>query len=320
MTWDERWFRAFGSDAHVIVGGSAELTAWVIDEAERLEQCWSRFRDDAELVQLNRSDHVTVQVSALMIDIAERARDAWRLTGGLFDPTTIGALERAGYRSTFEARGRWSTMPDSTVDPVPAELTGFGTVGIDRAASTITRPVGMRFDWGGIGKGLAADLLAEGLIERGASSAVVGLGGDIRVAGVAPTDGWPIPVEVPGSPGSVWFTHALWAGSIVTSSTRDRRWTAADGTECHHLIDPRTAAPSTSGVAAVIVADAVAWRAEVLAKAALIAGPTRGLAMLADADVTAWMVDDDGRLVDAALTDAALTDAELTHSGVGAAG
>ena len=97
MTWDERWFRAFGSDAHVIVGGSAELTAWVIDEAERLEQCWSRFRDDAELVQLNRSDHVTVQVSALMIDIAERAHDAWRLTGGLFDPTTIGALERAAF-------------------------------------------------------------------------------------------------------------------------------------------------------------------------------------------------------------------------------
>lgn len=272
MGWDERWFRAFGSDAHVIVGGPAELTTWVIDEAERLEQCWSRFWDDSELAQLNRSGLATVAVSSLMMDVAERARDAWTLTGGLFDPTVIGALERR-YRSTFETRQHWIT----SVGPDPsAGLIGFGAVRIDPSACTVTRPVGVRFDWGGIGKGLAADRLAEGLIERGARTAVVGLGGDVRVAGVAPADGWPIPVEVPGSPGSVWFTHPLSEGAIVTSSTWDRRWTASDGAVRHHLIDPRTAVPSTSGVSAVVVVDRLAWRAEVLAKAALIAGRPMG--------------------------------------------
>ncbi len=54
---------------------------------------------------------------------------------------------------------------------------------------------------------------------------------------------------------------------------------------------------SRSGVSAVVVAAPEAWRAEVLAKAALIAGPRAGLDLLERAGVTAWMVDDGGELI-----------------------
>ena len=298
--WDQRWFRAFGSDAHVVVGDAGDLGSWVIDEAERIERCWSRFRPDSELVRLNRCRQRIVRVSPLMIDIAERAGEAWELTGGLFDPTILGALERAGYRGSFETHETWTTAPEAASSEAPERhdaVPGFGAVIIDRATSSITREPGTRLDWGGIGKGLAADLLATGLVERGAGCAVVGLGGDVRVAGDAPGTGWPIPVEVPGSPGSLWFTRPLATGAIVTSSTRDRRWTAPDGSPRHHLIDPRTASPSRSGVSAVVVVAAEAWRAEVLAKAALIAGPCRGMEMLVASGVTAWMLDDDGAVI-----------------------
>lgn len=44
----------------------------------------------------------------------------------------------------------------------------------------------MRIDLGGIGKGYAADLIAAELIAAGAEGVSVNLGGDLRVAGVAP--------------------------------------------------------------------------------------------------------------------------------------
>ena len=54
---------------------------------------------------------------------------------------------------------------------------------IDRDHNTVALPAGVQLDLGGIGKGLAADLVASGLVERGALGACVALGGDVRVAG-----------------------------------------------------------------------------------------------------------------------------------------
>ena len=42
---------------------------------------------------------------------------------------------------------------------------------------------GVGFDPGGIGKGLAADLVATAAVDLGADGAMVSLGGDLRVAG-----------------------------------------------------------------------------------------------------------------------------------------
>ena len=55
-------------------------------------------------------------------------------------------------------------------------------------------PAGTRFDPGGVGKGLAGDLVAAHLLELGARSVQVELGGDVRVAGAPwvrrPSGGW----------------------------------------------------------------------------------------------------------------------------------
>ena len=316
LGWTERWWYAMGSDAHVqIAGGPADLADRAMGELERLEQIWSRFRPDSELSRLNSSGAAVVSVSAPMAEALHRSVLAWQLTDGWFDPTIIDALEAAGYDSAFPsgaipgaARPRGdlrSGRPSS----------GFGEVTVDLERRIVRRPPGRRVDLGGIGKGLAADHLAVWLLGEGATSVCIGLGGDIRVAGVTPVGGWHIPVADPlvlgpfdatsasgpspgsepdtqgAAPGRVWFDAALTDGAIVTSTTRFRRWTTLDDQVAHHLIDPRTGRPSTSGVATVVVAAAEAWWAEVLAKAALLAGPTEGQALLDRHGVRGWIVE-----------------------------
>jgi thiamine biosynthesis lipoprotein len=66
----------------------------------------------------------------------------------------------------------------------------------------------------------------------------------------------------------------------------------------HHLLDPRTGLPAASGVASVTVIAGDAWRAEVLAKAAFLAGPVDGGALVTDAGATGLVVTDDGDVLE----------------------
>ena len=294
VEWTEHRFRSMGTQCHIVLDagadGGTELASWAAHEAARLQRCWSRFDPDSELCWLNDHPSAQVDVSATLGLALDRATQAHRLTDGRFDPAILDDLERWGYDRTF-AEIQPGPTPGSTAS-TPGHG-GFDQLRLDTAMSTVTRPVGMRIDLGGIGKGLAADLIAEGLVARGATSVCVSMGGDLRVAGRAPAAGWPVPVEHPLDESVVAFEWSLGEGSIVTSTTRFRRWMVGTD-EAHHIIDPRTHAPARTGVAAVIVADSTAWRAEVIAKAALVAGPVEGLALIDRSGVTGWIYTEDG--------------------------
>jgi thiamine biosynthesis lipoprotein len=273
-----------GSNAHMIVGDAPDgAEDWAVAELERLEQCWSRFRGDSELSQMNAGSGAWFDVSAPMLLALGCARDLHRATAGLFDPTIIAALERAGYDRTFDQ------VHDSDVAaPPPISAPGFGAVEIDEEQSRVRLPVGTRIDLGGVGKGLAADLIARGLVDRGARSALVNLGGDVRTRGEVPEGGWQIPVEDPRDPNVVLFHRELDNNAIVTSTTRLRAWTRGT-TRHHHLIDPETGSSANTGIVAVVVAAHDAWWAEGIAKSMLIGGRSRAYELARATGVDAWL-------------------------------
>ena len=88
----ELTFRAMGSDAHVIVvGGPADGATRARARIDELEQRWSRFIADSEISVLNRNAGQFVEVSDDTRLLIERAIEAWRISGGSFDPTVLGA-------------------------------------------------------------------------------------------------------------------------------------------------------------------------------------------------------------------------------------
>jgi thiamine biosynthesis lipoprotein len=294
--WTERRGRAMGSGVHIVAGDApANVLDWAIDELERLEQCWSRFRSDSELTRLNASAGAWTQVSNPMLLALTCAADLVTATRGRFDPTIIDALERAGYDRTFEL----VTDHDDDVDARCAP--GFAGVEVDSEASRVRLPPRTRLDLGGIGKGLAADLIARGLVDRGTRSTLVGLGGDLRARGEPPEDGWAIPVEEPLAGAGVAFEQRLGRGAIVTSTTRMRTW-RRNGRRYHHLIDPTTGDSARSGVAAVVARAPDAWWAEGIAKAIVVAGPEAGAELARANNVHAWLFLDDGQVIEAGET------------------
>jgi thiamine biosynthesis lipoprotein len=153
---------------------------------------------------------------------------------------------------------------------------------------TITLPDGAGFDPGGIGKGLAADLVSADLAARGIPGGCVNVGGDLRVWGRGPRDDrW----RVAAADRTIAVTNV----GVATSGTGRRTWVVA-GHRMHHLIDPNTLDPADSGVTAVTVIAPAAWQAEVYALAALLSGPTRACAELRRWGVDGLVVDDRGRV------------------------
>ena len=118
---------------------------------------------------------------------------------------------------------------------------------------------GVKLDLGGIGKGFAAERVAEQLALTGPS--LVSAGGDVAVRGV-PTEGiWAVAVDDT-------LTLGLVRGGLATSGRDRRRWRRA-GIEQHHLIDPATGRPSETDLVRVTAIGADGVDAEVLAKDAL---------------------------------------------------
>jgi thiamine biosynthesis lipoprotein len=296
-----------GTDVSIVVHGAGGVDPgrsdpgrMAADLLERLEAKWSRFRPTSELSRLNAAGGAWTVVSPETFDLVTTAVEAWRDTGGRFDPTVLPALVAAGYDRDFAdvpADGPAADGPTqdgrSPVGPAP----GCEGIQLDATVGSVRLPVGVELDLGGIGKGRAADLVARALRGAGARGVLVDLGGDVRVEGETPrAEGWLIEVDDHLGTGETGRL-SIASGAVATSTRLRRAWTRG-GRPLHHLIDPRTGEPASTGLASVTVVAGSACRAEVLAKAAFVAGPDEGADLLARARVTGLLVHDDGRVVD----------------------
>ncbi len=169
------------------------------------------------------------------------------------------------------SRHRPMTRPHASPRPVSARSRST------RNARASGSRRGVRLDLGGVGKGLAADLVARGLVDRGARTALVGMGGDLRARGEPP------PRRLVGrSRCSIRSTRRA-SRSGSRSRRRDRHQHrpasaagrgAVAGTTTSST--PRRATRPASGVAAVVVAARDAWWAEGIAKSIVIGGADAG--------------------------------------------
>ncbi len=257
-----------------------------------LEALWSRFAPGSDIDRLNRAAGAPVHVSRATITLLNTMVEAAKETEGRYDPTVLPALIDAGYRASIDDADRISTL-----SPGPhRSCVGLDAVAIDADACTVTLPPDVAIDGGGIGKGLAADLVAEQLVLDGAAGALVSIGGDLAAAGESPeAHGWEVEVEDPHDPVHALAHLGVPRGGVATSSTVSRRWTT-DGTSVHHVIDPRTGAPSATDLATVTVVAPRAWLAEAHATGALLGGSGQVLTYARDHRLEALAVDHEGRV------------------------
>lgn len=239
----------------------------------------TRFTETSELTCLNRDPRPEVPVGPTMAAVLDWARTAEGMTDGIVD---IGLLDARLAAEAWAAVGATTRLGSDPGSPASRAWS------LDRGArrAVVRRPVGLRFDLDGVGKGWLADRALERLGRYGA--AVVDADGDVAIR-IDAGRSWSFGVADPRLDGydlAVLRLTPRRAGSgqggrfgLATSGTSVHRWIGVDG-PTHHLIDPRTGRPAVTDVIQATVLAGTARQAEALAKAVVVLGSAAGLDLL----------------------------------------
>lgn len=266
---------ALGSTASVLVTDPDRLhaaAAALRAELLAIDRACSRFRGDSEISELHRTAGSIRTVSPLLAEALAAAMRAAELTDGLVDPTVGAAVGCLGYDRDFDEVLAGSA--DSGVShPAPEPAPGWWRVHWDAERREVLLPRGVRLDLGATAKALAADRAAAHAAAAAGCGVLVGLGGDISIAGAPPPGGWRIAVaddhrEALEAPDDA---VALESGGLATSSTTVRAWWR-NGRRNHHIVDPRTGSNPVPVWRTVTVAAAHCVDANVASTAAVVLG------------------------------------------------
>jgi len=280
MEYDE--YPAMNTTIQVAAEGRRDELALGFQQVRRfITECearFSRFREDSELCRLNRSAGTWFQASVELYDLMQEALQLHQLTGGLFDPSILKALQQAGYDRSMDAIQESGPRPVMPVyQPAASRL---GQARLNPGSAAIYLPAGLQIDLGGIAKGWIAEKAAHLLAEYTPACAV-SAGGDMVFHGApAGESAWQVSVEDPRDEQSVLAVLQLPAGALATSSVIRRRWLQGSQVQ-HHIIDPRTGIPAEVEWLSVSVGAPKATTAEAFAKAILIGGSHLGTQLAA---------------------------------------
>ena len=298
--WQTHTFRAMGSQITLWLEMAEEVAAQAaFHQVEMLfesnEQALSRFRPDSELSRLNGRCGQWTAVSPLMWNLLNKALELAQNTNGYFDPTTLRALEQAGYIQSFN-RSAMNGLEQMTTPLTSAS--GWQDILLDERSQSIWLPPDRPIDLGGIAKGYTAEQATDLLEDIG--PCLVDAGGDL-VAGAAPAGyaGWPVAIASPWSETTSQtadlFTLWLANATLATSGIDYRRW-SQNGRLAHHIIDPFSGYPAETDALTVTILNQSAATAEAWATATLING-TAGLDILLDNDMLGLVMTQDGRVL-----------------------
>ena len=251
-----------GTDARLVVvtddpGAGHRALVRAAEDLQATEKALSRFWEHSELSRLNRSG-TAIAGERLLTAVRESCK-AYEWSEGLLDPRVILPLETFGYGKGVPDGDIGEVRPTGPLPPVAM------TSWVDESGR-ISLPPETRLDLAGVGKALGAGWAAAHL--AGHAGLLVDVGGDILALGT----------DERGEPWNVGVMHHEPVGqfsgnslAVATSTTRKRAWTAG-GEEAHHLIDPRTGAPTRGDLAYATVAAPTILEADSMAKLLIIEG------------------------------------------------
>lgn len=238
----------FAMDTYITVSSYEGGDDNTVDEVEkrisRLEKLWSVTDKDSEIYRLDHSTGKSISVSDETVEIVRFALDMSKRTDGALDISLYPVLTAWGF-TTGENR-----VPDDKELEELLKKTGWEKIKISE--NNINLPQDMQIDLGSVAKGFAGDITSQFLKEKGVTSALIDLGGNIQTIGLKP-DGskWKIGVKDPLGEGSIG-TLEVGECAVVTSGGYERFF-EQDGEKYWHILDPKDGKPARSGIASVTI-------------------------------------------------------------------
>jgi thiamine biosynthesis lipoprotein len=263
------------------------------EEMRRIERLLTTYNEDSEtsLINRNAGGH-PVNISRETFDIIRRSIRISELTAGAFD-ITYGGIDK----NLWNFDTSLQRLPSAETAKKMIRLINFRNILLDPDHNTaLLKEKGMRINFGGIGKGYAAERAKIIMLEMGIDSGIVNASGDLAIWGTQP-DGqpWTIGIVHPDKPDQA-FCHLKVNNMALATSGNYEKFALIGGKRYSHTINPRTGLPVT-GIKSVTIITPNAEIADAMATPVMIMGIEAGLNMIDQMkDIEAVLIDDDNNL------------------------
>ena len=206
------------------------------DLCAALDKTLSRTNDVSDISKINSAGGDWTEVSEDTLRLLHEGVRYSELSGGDFDITVGGVTDLWDFHADPED----AKLPDADALAEAVSHVGYDKIEFDGNKVRLTDPE-TRIDLGGIAKGYIGDRMAECLEERGVTSGIVNLGGNvICIGGKSAEDDFIIGVEAPFSDRSeIVGTVPARDKTLVTSGVYERK-IEVDGKLYHHILNTRT--------------------------------------------------------------------------------
>jgi thiamine biosynthesis lipoprotein len=267
-----------------IVGiDSTDLAVRCLDLVEEFESLWSRFIPTSDISRLNNADGRPTLVDKRTVILIHHMIAAHQATDGAFNPTRLPLQIAAGDVRSL-VNDKRTELPVNAA--VFSDLSGIQVFHDGK----VSLPRSMTLDAGGIGKGLAADLILQFALDQGADGACINLGGDMAI-NTGDSIGWDVEILSPINTGVVLDTVRISVGGVATSSLFARQRNGAGINS--HLFSNSSAHDTQHTVGATVIANSAAW-SEAWTKYAILSNPAQAIDTLTSTGLAAMLVSADG--------------------------
>ena len=250
------------------------------DMAAEYENMFSRTIEGSDIYKINHANGEFVEVSDETIELLEIGLKYCKLSEGKFD-ITVGALS-----DTWNFKENEGVIPDSENIQSALETVGYENIQIDGNKVALTNPNTM-IDLGGIAKGYIADKMKEYLVEKGVSSAIINLGGNVLLVG-SKTDGtkYTIGIQKPfEETGAALGAVDIQDCSLVSSGVYERYF-ELDGKIYHHILNTDTGYPVENGLYGVTIISEKSVDGDALSTTVFALGLEDGMKLIESLDNT----------------------------------
>ena len=212
-----------------------------------LEKRISVTDENSEIYAVNSSTGA-YELSEDTAEIVSRALEVCRSTYGILDISIYPVVRDWGFTT-----GDYK-IPNYNDLVAMMKKVDYSKISLE--GTTLTLSPGQQIDLGSVAKGYVGDMAAKMLEDAGVTSAVLDLGGNIRLVGSHPDgDAWRVGIQDPLDSSEYFGIISVENKSLVTSGGYNRYF-EKDGKTYWHIIDPRTGYPADNGViSATIVGD-----------------------------------------------------------------
>ena len=238
-----------GAGAQIIIDHpeAEAITRRALAEINRLENVFSLYRDNSELVRLNTHGRLEAP-SFELLECLSIARHVHQLTEGRFDPTV-----QALWRALAETHGTGRAFDQSKLEMAKQSI-GFDQVEFDGGAIELS--AGQQLTFNGIAQGYIADRVALLLQAEGVTDTLINTGEIVAIGAAKNQTGWPVTISGESN------TRSLRNRALCTSSPLGTVLDPAG--KAGHIIDPRDGSTLQTSISQVSVSASRAALADAL--------------------------------------------------------